>query len=214
MSGARRPVGEAAGAPGAADAPDAADAADAADAPTRRPRIAPVAAPDAEQAAALAKALPRTDGSPLNVFATLAHAPRLLRRVNALGGYFAVHGRISPRDRELVVLRVAGRTGSAYEAAHHRAIGASAGLVPAEVEAALDGDSAHPWAPADAALLHATDELVLRRTVGDATWTRLRATRDEHELLELLVLAGFYALLAGVIDAAGIELDPLPPRTG
>ncbi|HST42340.1 MAG TPA: carboxymuconolactone decarboxylase family protein [Conexibacter sp.] len=199
------------------------------------PRIAPVSAPDAEQAAALAKALPRADGSSLNVFATLAHAPRLLRRVNALGGYFAVHGRISARDRELVVLRVAGRTGSAYEAAHHRAIGAAAGLTGAEVEAALGGERpasgaaapgsaadapdgspppvAHPWAPADAALLRATDELVAERTVSDATWAQLSATRDTPELLELLVLAGFYAMLAGVIDAAGIALDPLPPRT-
>lgn len=189
----------------------------------RETRIAPVADPDAEQAAALAKALPRADGSPLNVFATLAHAPRLLRRVNALGGYFAVHGRTSARDRELVVLRVAGRTGSAYEAAHHRAIGAAAGLTPAEVGAALGGDeaapdgapqpAAHPWAPADAALLRATDELVAERTVSDATWAELSATRDTAELLELLVLAGFYAMLAGVIDAAGIALDLLPPRT-
>jgi AhpD family alkylhydroperoxidase len=177
------------------------------------PRIPPVTEPDAEQAAALSKALPRADGAPLNVFATLAHVPRLLRRVNALGGYFAVHGSLPPRDRELVVLRTAARTGSAYEAEHHRAIGAAAGLSGEEIEAALDPAREHPWTPADAALLHAADELTAQRTVTDGTWAALSATRDEPELLELLVLVGFYAMLAGVIDAAGIQLDPLSPAT-
>ncbi|MDO8212438.1 carboxymuconolactone decarboxylase family protein [Conexibacter sp. CPCC 206217] len=189
------------------------------------PRIPPVTTPDADQAAALAKALPRTDGTPLNIFATLAHVPRLLRRVNGLGGYFAVHGKLPARDRELVVLRTAALTGSTYEAEHHRTIGAAVGLTPEEIEAALavertasaDADAspatAHPWSPADAALLRAADELATERTVTDATWAALGATHDDEERLELLVLVGFYAMLAGVIDAAGIELDPLRPAT-
>ena len=48
------------------------------------PRIPPVEAPDEEQQELLAKTLMGPDGEPLNVFKTLAHRPRLLRRVNNL----------------------------------------------------------------------------------------------------------------------------------
>ncbi len=176
------------------------------------PRIEPVATPDEEQRAVLATTLPRADGAPLNVFATLAHVPRLARRVSALGGYFAVHAAIAPRDRELVVLRTALRVGSDYEIAHHRVIGAVAGLSEEEMDAAVDPDAAYAWAPADAALLALTDELCATHHVSDATWTAL-ADRDDAERIELLILVGTDALLGNVLNGLGVETDSSPPAT-
>ena len=85
------------------------------------------------------------DGRPLNVFKTLAHRPRLLRRVNALGGYFMAHGAIPVRERESVILRVAARAGSDYEIGQHRWIAAKAGLSAAEIDAAVDPASEQPF---------------------------------------------------------------------
>ncbi|MCW3010963.1 MAG: hypothetical protein JWO90_1367, partial [Solirubrobacterales bacterium] len=101
------------------------------------PRVAPVLAPDAEQAKQLAKTPVRPDGERLNVFTTLAHRPGLLRRINALGGWFPREATLPMRERELVVLRVAHRTGGAYVAHQHRAAGARAGLTEAELDAVL-----------------------------------------------------------------------------
>lgn len=62
------------------------------------PRIQPVEDPDAEQSALLAKTLAGPDGQPLNIFRILVHRPELMKRVNALGGYFMAHGGIQVRE--------------------------------------------------------------------------------------------------------------------
>jgi alkylhydroperoxidase family enzyme len=171
------------------------------------PRIPPVTEPDEAQRELLAKTLPGPDGAPLNVFATLAHLPHLLQRVNALGGYFFVKGGIAVRERELVILRTAAFIGSEYEIGQHRWIGAKAGLTPEEIEAALDRDRDHRWSADDAALLAFTDELLRTDTMTDATWDAVGGRYDDHQRAELLVLVGYYRMLGGVLNGLRVELD-------
>jgi alkylhydroperoxidase family enzyme len=169
------------------------------------PRIAPPDAFDAAQLEQLAKTRPQPAGRPLNVFATLARRPQLLRRVSALGGYFPRHSVVGLRERELVILRVGARTGAAYVVAQHRAIAAEA-LGAEEIGAALDVAGEHAWSPEDAALLAFADELVATHAVTDATWSALDALGDDARL-ELVVLVGFYAMFGGMTNALGVEVD-------
>jgi 4-carboxymuconolactone decarboxylase len=173
------------------------------------PRIPPVREPDAEQRDALAKTLQSPDGTPLNIFATLAHIPRLMGRVNALGGYFMVHGRIGERDRELAILRTAAHARSEYEIAQHRLLGARAGLRPTEIESALDlrsDGSALP--PDDRALLRFVDEVIRHGTVSDAAWDGVAGKLDQLQRLELLLLVGYYRMIAGFLNGIGVEIEP------
>lgn len=171
------------------------------------PRIAPVEHFDDAQREALGKTLAGPDGLPLNIFRTLAHRPKLLRRLNSLAGYFVVHGSIPVREREIVILRTAARSHSAYELAHHRRLAAEAGLLAEEIDAATDPCSAYEWAPGDRALLRLTDELMAGDTVSDETWDALAVPWGDVGRLELLVLAGHYRLLAGVLNAVRVEVD-------
>jgi alkylhydroperoxidase family enzyme len=172
------------------------------------PRIAPVDDPSPEQAEALAKTLLGPDGRPLNIFATLAHVPQLMRRVNALGGYFMVHGGIGARDREIAILRTAAHADSAYELVQHRQIGARAGLAPEEIAAIVDlGDSGSALAPAEVALIAFVDELVRTGTVSDEAWTGVGGRLDELQRLELLLMVGFYRMLAGFLNGVGVEIE-------
>lgn len=166
---------------------------------------------DDEQRAELAKS-PRTPtGDSLNLFVTLAHDPRLLRRVNALGGHFSTGGRLDGRTRELAILRTAGTLGCDYELLHHRSLGERLGLTAAEVTAIVDGAGGYPWSPGDRALLRVVDELVARRTVGEERWAALDGVLDDDVArLELLMIVGFYAMLAGMLNAVGVELDAEP----
>src|SRR5260370_22909657 len=61
------------------------------------PRIRPVAEPDPEVAEVLSKTLTDARGAPLNIFATLATHPRLLKPLNVLGGLFLAHGLLPER---------------------------------------------------------------------------------------------------------------------
>jgi len=171
------------------------------------PRIPPVTTPDEEQRALLSKTLLGPDGDPLNVFATLAHRPQLLRRMNALGGYFFVHSEIAERERELVILRTAALIDSRYEIHQHRRVGEQAGLAADEIEAAIDPGSDHPWSPDDRALLAFCDELIARDTVSDETWDSVGGRYDDVQRLELLVLVGYYRMLGGVLNGIGVETE-------
>jgi alkylhydroperoxidase family enzyme len=48
--------------------------------------------------------------------------------------------------------------------------------------------------------------------VSDALWAALAQRYREDQLLELVIMAGWYRLIAGVINAAGIELEPWAAR--
>jgi 4-carboxymuconolactone decarboxylase len=171
------------------------------------PRIGPVVDPDDDQRARLEKAPRRSDARPLGLFATLAHRPRLMSRVNALGGALMFDSVLAARERELAILRTAGHTACRYELVHHRALGREAGLSEAEVAAAADPAVAHDWAPADAALLRVVDEVATGADVSDAAWSGLDGVLREEQRLELLLLPGFYRMLAGVLNGARVALD-------
>jgi 4-carboxymuconolactone decarboxylase len=172
------------------------------------PRIPPVESFDEEAAAAAAKTPQRPDGRPLNVFGTLAHRPALMARVNALGGYFVTRGLLDFRTRELVILRTAGTSRSPYELYHHRAAGERSGLTGAEIAAAEDPSTTYAWSAVDRALLDVVDELLSQRTVSDERWAALTAVFDDDHCLEVLMLCGFYAMLAGMLNGLGVEPDP------
>ena len=173
-----------------------------------RPRIAPVTDPSPEAAALLARS-PGGD-RPLNIFATLAHAPKMLESVQRMGGFLLSGKGIPPREREIVILRVGWRAGSVYEFGQHTVIGRAAGLTEEEI-ARLADDRLDGWSEDDRALVALADDLHADDEVADATWTTLAGRWNETELVELLVLAGFYRLISGFLNSAGVELDPGTP---
>ena len=52
-----------------------------------------------------------------------------------------------------------------------------------------------------------SDELSDDDCVSDATWELLATRWSEAELVELLVVAGFYRLVSGFLNSAGVQLD-------
>jgi 4-carboxymuconolactone decarboxylase len=182
---------------------------------TDTPRISPVEEPDAEQRELLEKTLIGPDGRALNIFATLAHHPRLLKRVNALGGLFMAHGSLSARERELVILRAAFRAGSEYEWAQHVVIGRKAGLTDAEIERVRDVEGDGAWTDSERTLLHVADELHADGDLSDATWSALLESHTPEQALELIVMIGFYAMLAGYLRSVRVQVEPwLKEKTG
>lgn len=169
-------------------------------------RIPAVLDLDDDQRALLAQALPTPDATPPNVMATLVRHPVLMRRINALGGVFLVHGRLPPRERELAILRVAWRVGSLYEYGQHVVLGQRAGLTEDEL-AQVCGGKLTGWSAADDELLRFVDQVLTRARVPDELWLALNERFSPEQLLEFTALVGFYAMMAGIIDVAGIPLD-------
>ena len=147
-----------------------------------------------------------------NVLGMLALHPELARAFNTFNGHVQFASTMAPRERELLVLRVAAVRRSPYEWAQHVVQGGDAGLSDDEIDRVADGPDAPGWSVLDRALLAATDELLADCTITDETWTTLAAELDAQQLLDVIFTVGAYETLAMALNAFGVELDDdLPP---
>jgi alkylhydroperoxidase family enzyme len=136
-----------------------------------------------------------------------AHHPELTAAFNQLIRHVLYFSTITPRQRELLVLRVAHLRGSAYEWAQHVYQGGVAGLAPDEVARVRTGPSAPEWAPLDAALLAAADELVADARIGEQTYETLSGELDAQQLMDVVFTVGAYEVFAMALRTFDVELD-------
>ena len=173
------------------------------------PRIAPLT--DAEMTDDQREALaPMTQGGrpALNIFRTLARAPKALARFNEWGSYVLSRRNSLPaREREIVILRVGFLCKSGYEFTQHTRIGLNEGLSADEIARIKQGAGAG-WSPADAALIRAADELVQDHFVSDATWAELSKHFDEKQRMDVVFTAGQYTQVSMFLNTFGVQLEP------
>ena len=174
-----------------------------------KPRIVPLDLDriDADQQAALA---PVRDGKlgALNIFRTLAHAPKALTAFLGWGSYIlSRRNALPPRERELAILRTGFNCGAGYEWTQHRAIGLEAGLTEAEILAIKQGADEPSWSAIDRAILSACDELTREFHVSDATWAALSPLGDTARM-DLVMTVGQYTQVSMMLNSFGVQLDP------
>jgi alkylhydroperoxidase family enzyme len=152
---------------------------------------------------------PRRDDRPkgLNALGTLARYPALTRAYHTLNGHVLFASTLSPRQRELLVLRVASVRQATYEWEQHVRLAGDAGVDRDEVARVAQGPEARGWSPLERAMLAAVDELLSDARVTDPTWGALASELDEHQLMDLIFTVGTYDLLAMAFRSFGIELD-------
>ncbi len=171
------------------------------------PRIEPLPREDWDEL--LLALLSRSLGGaerPLNIFTTLARHPELFRRWLGFGGALLA-GKLSARQRELVILRTAHHCGSAYEWAQHVSLAKAAGVADQEIEALRGAISPGDWEASDLLMLRAADELDSQGTISDPTWEALAERLDDASLIELVMLVGQYRLVAMTIRTLRIQLE-------
>lgn len=143
---------------------------------------------------------------PLRLFLTLAHNPRVLRRVRK--GGLLDPGSIALREREIVILRTCALCRSEYEwGVHVQFFAAAAGFTPAQIAATVTGDPA-PFTGTERQLLALCDALHHAASVPDELWQRLAAAYRPDQLVELVALAGQYHMISYVTNALEIEREP------
>lgn len=158
----------------------------------------------------------RTGGPIPNVMLTLGRHRGLFVPWLIYSSRLMPFGKLRGTESELIILRVAARTGSDYERFHHEALGRQAGLGDDVIAwSGLEPGTAEP-APANDGiegpvaelLIRATDELLDDRDLSDATFADLAAQFDERKVIEICLLAGHYAGLAATLKAARVQLEP------
>lgn len=178
-------------------------------------RIAPLEAPFNTDVAAQLDAMMPAGVPPIALFRTFAHNLPMTRAMGEWGGYeLSKKLSLSMRARELVIDRVTARCGCEYEWGVHIAFFAERVGLTAEQQRSITHGTPDDacWVAEEAVLLRAVDELHDHGTVTNATWTSLAAILTTEQLLDLLMLAGWYHAISFVASAAGVPLEDGAPR--
>lgn len=126
-------------------------------------------------------------------------------------GTVLYNGRLSPRDRELAILRCGWLCRAPYEWGEHVDIAKRIGLSAADVARVTEGSSAPGWSEHDSAVLRGVEELIADQALSDATWNVLAAAWDDARLIEYLMVVGQYQALACVQNTLRVQLAPNNP---
>jgi alkylhydroperoxidase family enzyme len=182
---------------------------------TSAPRIAPLEPPYSPATDdMLAKWMGTASQEPLKLFRTLAVHDELASRMRPLGAGILGHPRLQPRERELLILRTCARAGAEYEWGVHAVIfGPAVGLGDEQLVASAAGrpdDAA--WSDADAQLIAAADALYDTNSIPDELWAQLAERFSQDQLVELIVVVGWYRVISYLLTTLRIELEPWAAR--
>jgi len=181
--------------------------------PARIPPLEPPFAPEIESQ--LHKMMP--DGvPPVALFRTFAHNLPMTEAMSGWGGYeLSRRLSLSMREREIVIDRTCGRCGCEYEWGVHVAFFAErVGLDAEQIASLTHGSAEDPcWSDErDRLLIRAVDALHDHSDIDDGLWPALARSFSYADLLDLLLLCGWYHAISFVARAAHVALEPGAPN--
>jgi alkylhydroperoxidase family enzyme len=176
------------------------------------PRVAPLSLSSVDgETREILKSFARGDEVP-NIFATLAHHPKLLKRWRVFASHILGKSTLPDREREILILRIGWRARAPYEFSHHVHIGKRAGLTGEDIERIKEGSQAPGLDPFDAALIRAVDELDAHTCISDETWKVLSERFDTQQMIDVLFTVGEYKMVSMALNSLGVQLERIAPE--
>ena len=144
----------------------------------------------------------------LNLFKVLAHNPALLRSYLRFGTvFFGDAMALSPRLREIAVLRIGQITGSEYEFAQHVRIALMAGVTVEEIAGLQDYDETESFSDLERAVIKYTDAVSALSDNASELARGLKRWLSERQVMELTFAIGHWNMVARILVPLEVELD-------
>ena len=150
------------------------------------------------------------DGDGLRVGRTLRRHPDIAAQWNASPRYVLdpERSRLTPHERELLILRTGWNAQAVYEWAKHVGTVGRArdhGLEPLWI---AQGADASGWNANELALIKAANEMYRDSIISDETWSDLSEHYDTHQMMSIAATASRYRKASMTLNAFGVQ--PLP----
>ena len=168
------------------------------------PKIVPVpeSAWTAEQRE-LAATFPK--GPTGNAFGTFLISPELVRGIFPFVSYIMADTTLTPRQRELLILRTAWDCSSEYLWANHAPRAAASGISADEIRRIALGPDVPGWDPFEAALLRDADELHRTAFISTQTWNTLVTQFGTEQLMDATFTIAESTQFATIYNSVGVE---------
>lgn len=145
-------------------------------------------------------------GNVANIFRTMATHAKLAKRWLVFGNHILSKSTLSAREREIAILRIGWRCQAGYEWGQHVVIGKAAGLNDDEIENIKTGAEA-AWSKHEALIIRAADELKDDAFISDETWSGLKQTYSDQQMMDLVFTCGQYNMVSMALNSFGVQLD-------
>ena len=143
----------------------------------------------------------------LRLFGVIARAESVLPSWLMMGGSLLTGLSIPPQVRELVILQVAATTGCDYERVQHEAIARGVGVPDDQIEAVsnqrLDADCITDHR----GTLESINRLIQTHSLNPSDFATLSTAFDERQLVEVLIVVGWYLAIALLTGAVDLDVD-------
>jgi alkylhydroperoxidase family enzyme len=164
-------------------------------------------------------------GTPGDYWTTFALVPDLLVQArNSLMALLQPKRGLEARFRELAILRTGIVGDSRFEYSQHLKVSRMVGISDDKLQAIKGWATSDKFDPAERALMAATDELVGRNLVEDATFAELKRHFNDAQILEIFYVVGLWRMHGMIVRALHLEYDndttarmsevPAPPAKG
>ena len=147
-------------------------------------------------------------GRILNLWKIMGHCPYIGLNFQRLGNSILKGEGLSPKLRELAILRVGNLAQSEYEFKQHTTIALQCGIAQNQIDEIPDWAVSEQFNQQERAVLAYTDEVAQDIRVRDETFARLRTFLNEAEIVELTAAIGYYGMACRILVALEVELDP------
>jgi alkylhydroperoxidase family enzyme len=130
-------------------------------------------------------------------FRVLANNPGVARVAYSQLVQLLENNKFDTRLRELMIMRIAWVTGSAYEWTQHWRVATTAAIPPEDILAVRDWRSSGRLTAADKAILAATDECLAGKSISNAVWAEIaRHVADPAQQVEFVIAMGNWMMFS------------------
>jgi alkylhydroperoxidase family enzyme len=145
----------------------------------------------------------------LAIFQVLLNHPTLARAINDLLATMLWHGRLTPRLRELVIMRIGWLTACDYEWTQHWRVASGLGVSADDLVGVREWRDYDGFGPAERAVLAATDDVLRDGAVSAESWAACERELqgDTTVLIELVTAIGAWRMVASILRSLQVPLE-------
>jgi 4-carboxymuconolactone decarboxylase len=173
-----------------------------------KPRVAPLPESQWTEAHRALAAKHAAQGHVGNDLKTLLNIPDLVEGTMPFQTYITRDSSLSPRHREILILRTGWLLNNDYVWGDHAAVAKKGGMTAAEIRRVAEGPDAPGWDPFEATLLRAADQLFRNTSIADATWKALSAKYDLFHLMDAVMTITDFTTTSLLYNTLGVQPDP------
>ena len=150
----------------------------------------------------------QTEDDLYNILKTLAHHPKMFKRWLPFANHVLFKSSLSPRIREIVILRTGWLCHSEYEWTQHVRIGREeADMVEVDFMALEKGSDDPHWNSEERVVLRGVEELIKDKQISDVVWDEMGKYFNQTQMMDIVAAVGNYTLVSMMLNTFGVQLD-------